>query len=138
MIPALNRDGDILSDLVLPLFGSIAGSESLLVAFNEDYTPRALMAEAAHGTAPALKGKDVANPMAMILAGAALLSHIDDDEARTAGRAIREACARGGLGGDPHRRPGRARLDDGVHGRGHLPHPFQAGGLGDARRGLSL
>jgi isocitrate/isopropylmalate dehydrogenase len=30
--------------------------------------------------------------MAMILAGAALLSHIDDDEARTAGRAIREAA----------------------------------------------
>src|SRR5215208_1432711 len=77
VIPALNRDGDILSDLVLPLFGSIAGSESLLVAFNEDYTPRALMAEAAHGTAPALQGKNVANPMAMILASAALLSHID-------------------------------------------------------------
>jgi isocitrate dehydrogenase (NAD+) len=92
VIPALNRDGDILSDLVLPLFGSIAGSESLLVAFNDDYTPKALMAEAAHGTAPALKGKNVANPMAMILAAAALLSHIDDDEARTAGRAIREAC----------------------------------------------
>jgi isocitrate/isopropylmalate dehydrogenase len=28
VIPSLNRDGDILSDLVLPLFGSIAGSES--------------------------------------------------------------------------------------------------------------
>jgi isocitrate dehydrogenase (NAD+) len=92
VIPALNRDGDILSDLVLPLFGSIAGSESLLVAFNPDYTPRALMAEAAHGTAPALFGKNVANPMAMILAGAALLTHIDDEEARTAGRAVREAC----------------------------------------------
>jgi isocitrate dehydrogenase (NAD+) len=92
VIPALNRDGDILSDLVLPLFGSIAGSESLLVAFNDDYTPRALMAEAAHGTAPALFGKNVANPMAMILASAALLSHIDDDEARAAGRAVREAC----------------------------------------------
>jgi isocitrate dehydrogenase (NAD+) len=92
VIPALNRDGDILSDLVLPLFGSIAGSESLLVAFNSDYTPRALMAEAAHGTAPALYGKNVANPMAMILAAAALLSHSDDDEPRAAGRAIREAC----------------------------------------------
>src|SRR5215211_4332306 len=57
VIPALNRDGDILSDLVLPLFGSIAGSESLLVAFNDDYTPRALMAEAAHGTAPALRAR---------------------------------------------------------------------------------
>jgi isocitrate/isopropylmalate dehydrogenase len=91
VIPALNRDGDILSDLVLPLFGSIAGSESLLVAFGEDYVPSALMAEAAHGTAPALEGKDVANPMAMILAGAALLAHADEDDLQAAGRAIREA-----------------------------------------------
>jgi isocitrate dehydrogenase (NAD+) len=92
VIPALNRDGDILSDLVLPLFGSIAGSESLLVAFDEDYVPRALMAEAAHGTAPSLQGKDVANPMAMILAAAALLSQHASDQAQQAGRAIREAC----------------------------------------------
>ena len=92
VIPALSRDGDILSDLVLPLFGSIAGSESLLVAFNEDYTPKALMAEAAHGTAPALQGKDIANPLAMILAASALLSHMDDRDARAAGRAIREAA----------------------------------------------
>ena len=92
VIPALNRDGDILSDLVLPLFGSIAGSESLLVAFDEDYVPRALMAEAAHGTAPSLEGKDVANPMAMILAAAALLGHADDEQAQRAGRAIRESA----------------------------------------------
>jgi isocitrate dehydrogenase (NAD+) len=92
VIPALNRDGDILSDLVLPLFGSIAGSESLLVAFENDYVPSALMAEAAHGTAPALEGKDVANPMAMILAGAALLSHAEEERTQTVGRAIREAC----------------------------------------------
>jgi len=91
VIPALNRDGDILSDLVLPLFGSIAGSESLLVAFDEDYETRALMAEAAHGTAPSLRGKNVANPMAMILAGAALLANGDDRE-QQAGRAIRESC----------------------------------------------
>jgi isocitrate dehydrogenase (NAD+) len=91
VIPALNRDGDILSDLVLPLFGSIAGSESLLVAFDEDYVPRALIAEAAHGTAPSLQGKNVANPMAMILAGAALLGH-GDEPAQQASRAIREAC----------------------------------------------
>jgi isocitrate dehydrogenase (NAD+) len=90
VIPALNRDGDILSDLVLPLFGSIAGSESMLVAFDDEYVPRALMAEAAHGTAPSLFGKDVANPMAMILAGAALLTHADE-EGQAAGRAIREA-----------------------------------------------
>jgi isocitrate dehydrogenase (NAD+) len=92
VIPALNRDGDILSDLVLPLFGSIAGSESQLVAFGDDYVPSALMAEAAHGTAPSLEGKNVANPMAMILAGASLLSHADEEDLQEAGRAIREAC----------------------------------------------
>jgi isocitrate/isopropylmalate dehydrogenase len=93
VIPALNRDGDILSDLVLPLFGSIAGSESLLVAFGDDGVdePTALMAEAAHGTAPALEGKDVANPMAMILAAATLLLQADDPPYQEAGRAIREA-----------------------------------------------
>jgi isocitrate/isopropylmalate dehydrogenase len=91
VIPSLNRDGDILSDLVLPLFGSIAGSESLLVAFGDDFEPSAIMAEAAHGTAPSLEGKNVANPMAMILAGAALLSHGGPD-GQQAGRAIREAC----------------------------------------------
>ena len=91
VIPALNRDGDILSDLVLPLFGSIAGSESLVVAFEDDFEPAAIMAEAAHGTAPSLEGKNVANPMAMILAGAALLSH-GGETAHRAGAAIREAC----------------------------------------------
>jgi isocitrate dehydrogenase (NAD+) len=91
VIPALNRDGDILSDLVLPLFGSIAGSESLVVAFEDDFEPSAIMAEAAHGTAPSLEGKNVANPMAMILAAAALLSH-SGDAGQRAGRAIREAC----------------------------------------------
>ena len=62
----------------------------MLVAFDDEYVPRALMAEAAHGTAPSLFGKDVANPMAMILAGAALLTHADEP-GQAAGRAIREA-----------------------------------------------
>ncbi|MDQ3778251.1 MAG: isocitrate/isopropylmalate family dehydrogenase [Actinomycetota bacterium] len=91
VIPSLNRDGDVLSDLVLPLFGSIAGAESLLVAFDEDYVPDAVMAEAAHGTAPSLRGKNVANPMAMILAAAALLGY-GDERSQQAGRAIRESC----------------------------------------------
>ncbi len=91
VIPSLNRDGDVLSDLVLPLFGSIAGAESLLVAFDDDYVPDAVMAEAAHGTAPSLRGKNVANPMAMILAAAALLGY-GDERSQQAGRAIRESC----------------------------------------------
>jgi len=75
VIPALNRDGDCLSDLVLPMFGSIAGAESVLLAFGEDYETTVAMAEAPHGTAPALQGKDLANPLAMILACGAILRH---------------------------------------------------------------
>src|SRR5215210_4500084 len=95
VIPALNRDGDCLSDLVMPMFGSIAGAESVLLALDGEYEPRAVMAEAPHGTAPALKGKDIANPMAMILAGAALLHYAGEmgfQGADTASRAIYEAA----------------------------------------------
>jgi isocitrate dehydrogenase (NAD+) len=75
VIPALNRDGDCLSDLVMPLFGSIAGAESVLLSFDEEFRTQVAMAEAPHGTAPALEGKDIANPMAMILACGAVLHY---------------------------------------------------------------
>src|SRR5829696_1374899 len=88
VIPCLNRDGDLLSDLVLPLFGSIAGAESALLALDEQLAPRVAMTEAPHGTAPALEGKDVANPMAMILAAGALLHYAG---AERPSRAIHES-----------------------------------------------
>ncbi len=91
VIPSLNRDGDLLSDLVLQMFGSIAGAESLVISLDEAGTINCVMAEAPHGTAPALMGKNVANPMAMIFAGASLLSYVDDPAAHKAGRAIYEA-----------------------------------------------
>jgi 3-isopropylmalate dehydrogenase len=94
VIPALNRDGDLLSDLVLPLFGSIAGAESVLLAFDSEYRTRVAMAEAPHGTAPALLGKDVANPMAMLLACGAVLHHAGErghEAAHAASRAVYEA-----------------------------------------------
>jgi 3-isopropylmalate dehydrogenase len=81
VIPALNRDGDCLSDLVLPMYGSIAGAESILLAFDDDYNTTVAMAEAPHGTAPALQGKDVANPLAMILACGALLRQAAEQDA---------------------------------------------------------
>ncbi len=92
VIPTLNRDGDCMSDLVLQMFGSIAGAESLLIALDENENPQTVMAEAPHGTAPSLQGKDVANPMAMILAGAALLGFFHDEAADRVSRAIYEAC----------------------------------------------
>ena len=94
VIPALNRDGDCLSDLVMPMFGSIAGAESVLLAFDEDFKTTVAMAEAPHGTAPALQGKDIANPMAMILACGAVLNYAADRGvvgAERASRAIYEA-----------------------------------------------
>src|SRR5215216_9903 len=89
VIPALNRDGDCLSDLVMPMFGSIAGAESILLAFDEDFAVDVVMAEAPHGTAPSLQGKDLANPMAMILACAAVLG-----QAAAKGHAVAERASR--------------------------------------------
>jgi isocitrate dehydrogenase (NAD+) len=102
VIPALNRDGDCLSDLVLPMFGSIAGAESVLLAFDENYDTTVAMAEAPHGTAPALLGKDLANPLAMILACGAVLRHAADRHgagAERASRAIYEAVLETVAGG---------------------------------------
>ncbi len=92
VIPALNRDGDCLSDMVLQMFGSVAGSESLLLAMDDQLRVKTVMAEAPHGTAPRLAGKNVANPLAMILAGAALLSYLPEPGAQRASRAIYEAA----------------------------------------------
>src|SRR4051812_10389119 len=89
VIPSLNRDGDCLSDLVMPMFGSIAGAESVLLAFDDDYDIDVAMAEAPHGTAPSLQGKDIANPMAMILAAAALLGYAAGRDVKGAERASR-------------------------------------------------
>ena len=131
-IPSLNRDGDLLSDLVLPLFGSIAGAESVLLSLDEGLEITVAMAEAPHGTAPALEGKDVANPMAMILAAAAVLHY-----AAEAGRRRRGASVRGDLrrrhgdhrGRHPHPRPQRPRRNHRVHRRRDRTSPGQAAEL---------
>jgi len=107
VIPALNRDGDSLSDLVMQLFGSIAGAESLVLAFDANLKPSIVLSEAPHGTAPRLQGKNVANPLAMILAAAAALSYVPDPRAANASRwiydaaigALRDGVATADLGG---------------------------------------
>ena len=50
----------------------------------KDFTPSAVMAEAPHGTAPRLFGKNVANPLAMILAAGAVLGYVNDRRAKNA------------------------------------------------------
>lgn len=91
VIPALNRDGDSLSDLVLKMFGSIAGAESVILSMNDNFEVKTVITEAPHGTAPSLQNKNIANPMAMILAGAALLRYLHSDAADRASRALYEA-----------------------------------------------
>jgi 3-isopropylmalate dehydrogenase len=62
-----NMFGDILSDLA----GEIAGSLGIAPSVNSSDTHA--MAQAAHGSAPDIAGKDLANPIAMNLSSAMLL-----------------------------------------------------------------
>ncbi|GAC1547822.1 MAG: isocitrate dehydrogenase [Myxococcales bacterium] len=88
IIVTTNLFGDILSDLTSGLIGGLG----LTAGANIGKT--AAIFEAVHGTAPDIAGKGVANPTAVMLAGAMLLEHIGE---RTASEklitAIREAIA---------------------------------------------
>ena len=118
VIPCLNRDGDLLSDLVLPLFGSIAGAESVLLALDDDLRPTVAMSEAPHGTAPALEGKDVANPMGMILACAAVLHYAGaEDQSRAIYDAVFETVAAGVATPDLGGHAGTTEFTNGVCSR---------------------
>jgi len=77
-----NLYGDILSDLAAGLVGGLG----LVPAANigEDLA----LFEAVHGTAPDIAGKGIANPTALILAGAMMLSYLGEGEAA---RRIEEA-----------------------------------------------
>ena len=136
VIPALNRDGDCLSDLVLPMFGSIAGAESILLAFDENYNTTVAMAEAPHGTAPALQGKDLANPLAMILACGAVMHYASERH----GIGCRARLARDLRGGARDRRlrhqdlrPRRLGRHYRVHDGGRRADPNEARRLVGAR-----
>jgi isocitrate dehydrogenase (NAD+) len=76
VIVTSNQYGDILSDLA----GGLAGSLGLAPGANigED----AAVFEATHGAAPDIAGQGIANPVSLILSGAAMLRHVGrDDEA---------------------------------------------------------
>jgi 3-isopropylmalate dehydrogenase len=70
-----NMFGDILSDLA----GELAGSLGLAASLNA--SERRAMAQAAHGSAPDIAGRDVANPVSMILSAALLLRWLGDRHA---------------------------------------------------------
>ena len=67
MIVTENMLGDILSDLTGELAGSLGSAPSL------NASATTAMAQAAHGAAPDLAGRGLANPLAMIRSTAMLL-----------------------------------------------------------------
>jgi 3-isopropylmalate dehydrogenase len=86
-----NQFGDILSDLGAGLVGGLG------LAPSAELGDRHGLFQPSHGTAPALAGKDVANPLATILSGAMLLDWLGeargDPAAAAASRRIEAAVA---------------------------------------------
>ncbi|GAA0506462.1 3-isopropylmalate dehydrogenase [Paractinoplanes deccanensis] len=80
-----NMFGDILSDLA----GEIAGSLGIAPSLNSSDTHA--MAQAAHGSAPDIAGRNLANPIAMMLSSAMLLDWLS---AKHGDNRLREAAAR--------------------------------------------
>jgi 3-isopropylmalate dehydrogenase len=97
VIVATNMFGDILSDLTAELSGSLGLGGSLNVG--ADFA----MAQAAHGSAPDIAGRDVANPTSLILSAALLLAwhgeRCGDARYAAAAGAIEDAVAAAMQGG---------------------------------------
>jgi isocitrate dehydrogenase (NAD+) len=90
VIVTTNLFGDILSDLAAGLIGGLG-----LTAGANIGTDAALF-EAVHGSAPDIADKGIANPTAMILAGAMMLEHIGElDAARKIEQAVRKVIREG-------------------------------------------
>ena len=90
VIVTTNLFGDILSDLAAGLIGGLG-----LTAGANIGTDAAIF-EAVHGSAPDIADKGIANPTAMILAGAMMLEHIGEHEAaRKIEQAVREVIREG-------------------------------------------
>ncbi len=67
-----NLYGDIVSDLAAGLVGGLG------LAPGANIGPDCAMFEAVHGSAPDIAGKDIANPMAMILSAVMLLRYVGE------------------------------------------------------------
>jgi len=80
-----NMFGDILSDLAAGLVGGLG------LAPGGNIGAQAAVFEAVHGSAPDIAGKGIANPSAVILAGAMMLDHVGEV---AAGDRVRAAVAR--------------------------------------------
>ncbi|NOT12240.1 MAG: NAD-dependent isocitrate dehydrogenase [Methylococcaceae bacterium] len=75
VIVCTNMFGDILSDLTAGLVGGLGLIPGANIGAD------AALFEAVHGSAPDIAGKNLANPTAVIMAGAMMLSHLGELEA---------------------------------------------------------
>lgn len=78
VIVTLNEYGDFLSDMACGLVGSLGIGASGSFSFDENENVVLAMFDAAHGTAPDIAGKNLVNPVAILLAFSQLLSHLGE------------------------------------------------------------
>lgn len=80
IVLVLNEYGDFLSDMACGLAGSLGIGASANLAFDASAVVRVAMYDAAHGTAPDIAGKGLANPTAIFLAFAMLVGQLGETE----------------------------------------------------------
>ncbi|APW63562.1 isocitrate/isopropylmalate family dehydrogenase [Paludisphaera borealis] len=78
IVLVLNEYGDFLSDMACGLAGSLGIGASANLGFDAGAVVRVALFDAAHGTAPDIAGKNLANPTAIFLAFAMLLYQIGE------------------------------------------------------------
>jgi isocitrate dehydrogenase (NAD+) len=90
VIVTSNLFGDILSDLAAGLVGGLG------VAPGGNYGDDCAIFEAVHGSAPDIAGKNLANPISLILSANMMLRHIGENEAADRiGKAVRDVLTEG-------------------------------------------
>ena len=78
IVLVLNEYGDFLSDMACGLAGSLGIGASANLAFDASAVVRVALFDAAHGTAPDIAGKGLANPTAIFLAFSLLLYQLGE------------------------------------------------------------
>ena len=80
IVLVLNEYGDFLSDMACGLAGSLGIGASANLGFDAGAVVRVALFDAAHGTAPDIAGKNIANPVAMIWSAAMMLDFLGKGE----------------------------------------------------------
>jgi tartrate dehydrogenase/decarboxylase/D-malate dehydrogenase len=98
VVVASNLFGDVLTDLAAVLQGGMGMAASASLAPGSDTTP---IFEPVHGSAPAIAGKGIANPVGAIWSAALMLDHLDEaDSSKRVMDAIERTCREGPRTGD--------------------------------------